>query len=487
MSVNFAIQNAMSGLNAASVQVETVADNVANATNPDYDRKEVQLVSRATDGRGSGVRVASIDRAEARVLTGERRRADATVGEQRELMEAAQRLAQIVGGPDDANSLFQEYQDLETALRSLSDNPESTLARNSALIAAQDLVNFFNDINDSVQRLREDVDLEISRQVEFVNDTLVEIDEVNGQIAKAYNLGQDSVAFEAERDRLVDQISEIIPVETLYQDDGQVFLATTTGAMLLTGNAATFEFTPAGTITADMDYRNAAPGALDGLTLNGGDITPSNTGVQSLAGGSLRALFEVRDVTTVEFQTQIDAIAEDLITRFTAAEPGGSVPAGEAGLFTDNQAAASGVRGLAGRLEVNEEVVPPTGTLDGLSRGVWVAGAPVSGDNSQEIALLEAMTAVQAPAAATGVGGMQTAANLAAEFSSQVTQDALAEEQRMITRQSLNDALVQAEDAATGVDLDVELQNLTLIQNAYAANAQVLQVVNEMMQTLLRI
>ena len=45
--------------------------------------------------------------------------------------------------------------------------------------------------------------------------------------------------------------------------------------------------------------------------------------------------------------------------------------------------------------------------------------------------------------------------------------------------------LAQAE-LALGVDSDAELQNMMLIENAYAANAKMLSAIDEMMQTLLR-
>lgn len=487
MSLNFAIQNATSGLNATSRQAEVTANNVANANTEGYDRREAQLAAQVLAGKGAGVRVLSVERATAEAITADRRRVDAEVGEQNELASAANRLAQIVGGPDDPASLHQSFVDLETSLRELTNTPESTLSKNGVLTAAQDLATMFNTIDAQLIDLRKSADKAIAAQVDTVNAALEEVRTLNKQISRGVGVGADTTEYEAQRDDLIDTISDIVPIVTLPQDDGQMYLATTTGAMMLTSNAATFEFTEAGTITAAMDYRAGAPGSLDGLSLNGGDITPSTTGVQSISSGSLRGLFEVRDVLTVEFQSQIDALAEDLITRFTAAEPATTVPAGSAGLFTDNQTASTGTAGLAGRLQVNDLVIPPGGSLDGLSQGIYVVGTPVAGDNAQEIALLEAMTAEAAAPVASGVSGTHSATDVAAEFGSLVSSDAVGEEQRLTVKSAQQVALEQTEAAATGVDIDYELQNLTLIQTAYAANARVLQVVDQMLQTLLEI
>ncbi len=487
MSLNFAINNASTGLGAASRQAEITANNIANANTEGYDKRAVRLQSVAVDGRGAGVRVASVDRVEARAITADRRRAEAEYGEQSALTDGAKKLADLVGGPDDTISLFSRFDSLETALRDLADAPESALTQSGAIQAATDLASFFNTLESNLQAFRQDVDQEIANQVATLNAVIMDIDALNEDIAKGANVGRDTTEFEAQRDALIDRVSEIVPIETLPQDDGRVFLATTTGAMLLTGTAAQFEFTAAPIVTASMDLRGGAPGSLSGLTLNGGDITPDDTGVQTLATGSLRGLFEVRDKLTVDFQDQIDALAGDLIARFNAAEPTGTIPAGQAGLFTDNQLDDSGVRGLAGRLQVNDLVLPGTGSIDGLLQGIYVVGTPEIGDNTQEIALLEAMTTVQAAPTAVGVNGAHDASGLAAEFGSLNAVGALRAEERLSARSGQVGALEQAEVSATGVDIDEELQNLTLIQTAYAANARVLQAVDEMLRTLLEI
>ena len=47
------------------------------------------------------------------------------------------------------------------------------------------------------------------------------------------------------------------------------------------------------------------------------------------------------------------------------------------------------------------------------------------------------------------------------------------------------DSLLKSETLAIGVDIDFELQNLTLLERAYAANARVVTVIDELFDLLL--
>ena len=53
--------------------------------------------------------------------------------------------------------------------------------------------------------------------------------------------------------------------------------------------------------------------------------------------------------------------------------------------------------------------------------------------------------------------------------------------------QALSQSLYEAEKLETGVDTDRELQNLLIIEQAYAANARVLETIDQMIQRLMEI
>ena len=79
-----------------------------------------------------------------------------------------------------------------------------------------------------------------------------------------------------------------------------------------------------------------------------------------------------------------------------------------------------------------------------------------------------------------------SSSGLMSQFLSQISQDRQISEQR----QSYEATRVQAfqdVELSSGVDTDQEMQKLLLIERNYAANAKVIQAVDEMLESLLRI
>ena len=97
MSMNVALGNALSGLNAASRMAEVVAANVANAQTDGYGRRIVDLSSQSLGGRGAGVRIAGIERVGDPVLLNDRRGAEANLAAGKQQLAALERVEAAAG------------------------------------------------------------------------------------------------------------------------------------------------------------------------------------------------------------------------------------------------------------------------------------------------------------------------------------------------------------------------------------------------------
>jgi flagellar hook-associated protein 1 len=73
VSISASLNNALSGLTASARTAELISNNVANATNPAYARREIVLGARVVGDTGQGVSVVGVDRIVDRALLSDRR------------------------------------------------------------------------------------------------------------------------------------------------------------------------------------------------------------------------------------------------------------------------------------------------------------------------------------------------------------------------------------------------------------------------------
>jgi len=483
MSMASALSNALSGLTAASRSAEIVSSNVANALTDGYGRRELNLSSRVLGTSGSGVRVDGTSRLVDQVVLNDRRLADASLGQSQTRANFLGRLENVIGEPNAPGSLSDRLAALDTAFISAASRPDSEPRLQNVLRTAQGLAEHINTISREIQTQRTQADQEISGQVTRLNNALENIRGLNLSILSQHSSGRDASSLLDQRQQLVDQISSIVPVLSVAREKGQIALVTTGGAMLLDGRATEVGFTGTGLITEDMTL---AAGSVSGLSLNGNPISTSNSGI--LAGGSLSALFEIRDALATTAQTDLDAVARDLVERFQNSGTDPTLAIGDAGLFTDSGTffSATNEPGLSTRLSVNTLVDPVSGgDIWRLRDGI---GASVQGDvgNASLLQnLSSALNEIRAPSSGGFSSASRTAAGLSADFLSTIgAQYQFAETEIAFSLTKVN--ILKTQELEAGVDTDHEMQQLLLVEQSFAANARVMQTIDELIQTLIR-
>ena len=487
MSITATMNNALTGLTAVSRQADVVSQNVANALTDGYARRQVNLSPQSVGGTGAGVKVDSVTRNVNMVVLTDRRLADAETGNAGLKADFYQRIEQTIGTPDDPGSLSGRLAELESTLIEAASRPDSETRLKAVVTAAGNLTDKITTISREIQQARTDADQGIAQQVAALNEHLAGIDRLNAEILAARASGRDANGLMDERQRLVDRIATIVPVREVAREKDQIALFTTGGAILLEGNPAEIGFTPSGVIGAGMTY--GGTGVLSGLTINGFPVSPADSGV--MGGGTLGALFAVRDQIAPEAQAQIDAFSRDLVTRFQSTTTDPSLTAGMAGLFTDGGAAfdasdPANEIGLAGRLRLNALVDPaqPGGALWRLRDGLGAASAGPVGNAAQLNRLADALTAPVVPVSGSFIGAARTSSALAADVLSQIAGGRQRAEQTEVYATTRQEAL-KALQMQDGVDTDQEMQMLLTVEQAFAANARVLKAADELIQQLI--
>lgn len=482
MSMSSALNNALTGLTASARMAEVVSSNLSNALTEGYGRRSVELSSAQVGGVGGGVRVQSINRFVDAGILADRRLADAALTGQDRSAAMLGRLEQALGGPDDAAGLGPRLAEFERALISASSDPASEIRLANVVSRLQDVTTTLQSNTRSIQSLRQEADAGISRDIEVLNNSLLQVEALNTDILRISGSGYDPSALLDSRQKIVDQIARIVPVRETVRQNGTIGLMTTNGTTLIDGRAVQFGFESTPTMTADMTLGS---GALGAITLDGSVLDPNN-GIGRLDGGSLGAAFAMRDKTLVEAQASLDTVAADLIARFQDPTVDPTLSAGDVGLLTDEGGILDlgDLPGLAGRIAVNAAIVSDQGgdallLRDGLN-------ATIVGPAGNPAQLNRWIAALDAPRADVPGAAMRSASGRIAAFTSEIGATRLAADEKLSFTSARWDTLHEAE-LAGGVDTDVELQRLLQIEQAYAANAKVIQTVDFMMQRLMEI
>ncbi|MDX8355083.1 flagellar hook-associated protein FlgK [Cognatiyoonia sp. IB215182] len=482
MSISSALNNAVSGLTANARIAEVTSSNLANALTDGYGRRSVDLSSIQAGNRGGGVRVDGITRFSDAGLLADRRLADASLQGQERSTSALNRLEQILGGPEDPTSIGARIAAFENALISASSDPASEMRMTTAVNRLKDVTQTLQDNTRTIQAMRQEADAAIARDINTLNSALEQVAAMNADITRLIGSGNDPSALIDARQNVVDQIAGIVPIREVPRDSGAIGLITTSGTTLLDGQPVVFEFTPTPTITADMSL---ASGALSGISRDGIPLD-ATTGVRGLDGGSLGASFAMRDQTLVDVQDGLDSIAVDLIARFQDPANDPTLNPGDLGVLTDSGGVLdlTDTVGLAGRITVNAAIDPAAGGDPTLLRDGLNAVAPGPVGNSAQ--LNNWIAALDVPRADLPGATTQTAAGRAAVFTAQLGATRLTADEQLSFTAARWDTLREAE-LANGVDTDLELQMLLRIEQAYAANARVIQTAEFMLQRLTEI
>lgn len=484
MSLASAFGSALSGLSVSSRLASLVSTNIANATTPGYVRRGAELSSAVLGGQGAGVTITAITRDVDLPVLNERRGASAGLAGQEARQSFFSKVETALVGNMLSGSLADKFSVFEAALTAAASRPDATTLLSNVLSAAQGITDHLNSATQSIQTARVEADAAIADQVGRLNTALEHVQDLNAQIQIATTAGRDTTALQDLRQTQIDQIASIIPINQIGRSNGAVALYSAQGVPLVDGRAARFDFTQTRVITADATIGN---GALGGLTVNGHAIAMGEGTM--LGGGSLAAAFTIRDQLAPAAQAQLDGVALELANRFQATTLDPSLAAGAPGLFTDaGQWADPGAEiSLAARMTINSAVDPEQGGAVWRLRDGLGAATPGSVGDGQLLTAFRQVLVQSGPATSAALlSGSRTLAGFATDLQSTLARQRVNADEAVSFADGRLTTLQESEQRHA-VDSDQELQKLLLIEQAYAANARVIQAIDSMMNDLLEL
>ncbi|MXP45656.1 flagellar hook-associated protein FlgK [Allopontixanthobacter sediminis] len=433
------------GANAARSALSVTAQNIANANNPAYSRRTIELaevtatggIGRMGDARLSGVRVEGIGRSTSTFLQVEARRTGS------DLARADVQLAGLKAAETSLEQagVYPALVEFEAGLSALAADPLSAPLRTQLLENAGTLASSFSLAAQGLDSAADQARFAAADDVARVNVLTAEIARTNSGLARAQDGSVSKAALLDQRDSLLADLSARTGITTEFDAAGRatVRLGGSAGPLMVSGEASdTLAMTvePAGTIS---------------FTLGGNPVSP---GAGSLAGQAqlLDRLGTLRG--------ELDTVAADVIARVNAAQASGAAPDG-----TTGQSMFSGTG--AGDIAVI------------MSSGAGIATAPAgSAPNSRNIANLTALQASLANGGPTSAMDNVLFA-LSSEISSRgITRDALA---------TIAGSAASQLASETAVDLDNEAANLIRYQQAFQASGRVIQTAADIFDSILSI
>lgn len=470
MSISSALNAAQSGLATSQALSRVSAENVSNSMTPGYVKREGILVSRGPDG-GGGVQVKEIRRDVDAAITRVARNELGKMTRHQAVFEGLQGYSAYLGQPSDEASPAARFSEFNTSLTTLVNLPSSNGAQLGAVVAAEELSASIVGASNFLAQVKSEVDMEVRYEVSDLNSYLYELASLNPLTTKIEPGSFERAEFEDRIDGLLDEVSKIADIRVSTTSDGWVNVYTNSGTALLEGEKV-------------HDVRFEA--ALGELFAGDQEITPGKDGLYGIETGSLRGFLELKNEILPRFQLQLDEFARVLIQGFEAIDL--TLNSGQVGLFTDNGQRFDSTRldGLAGRLQVNDAVTAINGNE------VWRIRDGFGGEeesNASSTSYIQAAldffeTSVEFNNDAA-LGSSVKVVNLASEIVAIQQSERANSEIKFERAKSASEVINSTRRNVEGVNIDDEIQRLTLIEQSFAANSSLLKTLNEMFETLL--
>lgn len=485
MSLSLGLAAARTSLITTGDQTSVISRNIANADRAHYSRKSVEVITIP----GSGVRVSGVTRAEEPALMRSLLNANAQSNGQAAIVDALDRLNSTINDVELDSSPAALITKFQAALQSYSAQPDSKLAGEGAVRAAQNLAIGLNNAALTVEEVRREADAGINSAVERVNTLLQQFDDLNTRIVNGTRAADDVTDYMDERDAVIRQISEFIGIRTATRTDNDIAIYTDSGVTVFDRSARPIEFQSSASLTPGV-AGNAV--VIDGVPVTGANAT------MPLQSGRITGLAQVRDDISISYGQQLDEVARALITTF-AEEDQFSPGSFATGLFSYSGSPtvpASGVviNGLAGEISIAALVNPDVGGDVTLLRDGGIndpggntyvyntTGAASFSDRLDSLYVLMGQTQTF-----DGTAKLTTSATLSDYSSSSV---AWLQELRKVAndeyeyRNTLFQRSSESHLKLTGVSLDEEMSMLLELERTYQTSAKLVQVIDTMFDAL---
>lgn len=484
MSLLSSLSVAKNSLVSTSAQTQMHSNNILGAGDPNFNRRLGLIDGNLITGQSLTIVRATNEAVHAQYLN-----ANAAASSAFQTDELVNLLRPILNDPDDEAVISSQINALKNELISLSASPRNPLNASIVFDRAQSIV---GDLNQSAERVRD-----LERQVvartkgaaDKINTELHDLARVESMIAKAMPGQNEAAGYYDSRDRILENLSNLIGIRTNIGVDGALSVYTDSNVVL-------FDKVPR---LASVSIASLSGIQIPVVSIDGVDVTSSNSRM-AVMSGEISALTKFQAEILIPVATQVDEIARGLIEAFADYDRTGD-PANPRipGLFVSaiplTLPMGSHVPGLAAALRVNPNVGPLAGGAI-LFRDGMLGNPANSGYNHNDFgqagfsARIEELTqAIDIPQAfdvLSQLAGNQSLLSFSNSSIGWLNEVAMHANQEKTEKLTMSGHIAAALNADTGVNLDEEMEKMLEIEHAYHATAKLISRIDQMIQSLLQ-
>jgi flagellar hook-associated protein 1 FlgK len=303
----FGLNIGASALSAFQTSVNTTANNIANVQTTGYTKQTASLASTNPirvysryGSAGTGVEVTSIVQERNLYYDTKYWQNNSSKGYFEQKLYYLDQVQTVLQDDEDSQKGFTTIFNtmFDTGLDTLKTRGEENEVRNQFIHQAQSLCTYFNQLSEDLTTMQTNCNEEIKTTVGTINSISQKIAILNKQINLIEVRGGAANELRDQRANLIDELSEIVSVETeeyeVHNSYGQNLGGTNyrvfiNGQILVEGNEyRTLECTAS-------EYRNNQMDAQGMYSITWTDTGMDFPATGGVSGGSLKALIAVRD------------------------------------------------------------------------------------------------------------------------------------------------------------------------------------------------
>jgi flagellar hook-associated protein 1 FlgK len=464
------LTNAGNALDVFQQALTVVQNNVDNSSTPGYATQTLNLVAQpldVTSGLTGGVASQGLQDSRDNYVEEQVQQQTSTLGlytAQAQATGTVQSLFDVTG----TGGVPAALNNLLSAFSAWSASPNDPTAEQTVLSSAQSLATSINGLANSLSSTSQQLDTQISSTVSQINSIAAQIQQYNEQELKSPT---PDPGAEANLYAALDNLSQLTNFSAVKQSDGTITVMLGGGDPLVIGTQVNdLSASDAVASNPPATYPNSPPSAVI-TDSQGNDVTAQIT------SGQLGGLLDTRNrvlgslLGNAQQQGTLNQFAQTLADTVNGILESGTVStaAGAAAgtaLFTYDTTNATNV---AASLALNPAITP--------SELAPVDSSGNANGNAQQLADLG-----NAGNTAGNINGMNLVQYLA-QMASDIGQENQTATTNQNTQQQIVAQATTLRNQVSGVSLDAQATDVLQFQRAYQASAQVLTVINDVLDT----